>query len=611
MKAWILSLLFLCSLGALDTAYAQVGPLPCGAVSSLTTWRNDYPYSIGQVVILNGVTYQSLSNGNQDQNPCTYSGSQWTNVIGQSSGGVTSVSVGNLAPLFTSGVANPTSTPAVTYTLSNAAQNTILAGPASGGAGPYSFQTAPSFNGSNITNLPFQSLSTNGSGAATLISGVLNVPTPSIPSIPGLASYSARGLAPLGIAYVDSTSASGSADAFAAINLAYTQLPSGGGIIDARGLGSATYTVTTQMTALNGSKVVTLLLSPQTIFIINVNFATPTDSPSFAAIPIGEGSAIVVQGKQSSSLPDFNVGASAKIWDLISNGNFGGTQESLYLEGVNLAGNPSATVDGALLHLQGIFVGTRVTNSSTYECYAQCVELDAGNGSPGVASSDLMFDGDDFQDGAASGTYPGSVLRIDALTSSGGIGNMFFVGGAIQYNGPHNPLIVINGRGGSQTSTIEFMGVDFETSVAATSGANPNVDPIQLTDVQQVFFSNLHVTGATNPTYQINLVDISQTISGNAFGIQLNQLEVPTADGFTCLVNNTVDSTCEPGFATGHGDLTMPPYYFGGLINPQVRNTNIAPPSGTCVNGSIWTNSTGTTSSNTTYRCIAGSYVAF
>jgi len=37
----------------------------------------------------------------------------------------------------------------------------------------------PALNGSLLTNLPFQSLSTTGSGAATLIAGVLNIPTPS------------------------------------------------------------------------------------------------------------------------------------------------------------------------------------------------------------------------------------------------------------------------------------------------------------------------------------------------------------------------------------------------------------------------------------------------
>lgn len=85
---WLSYLLFALSLSFIPAkAHAQIGPYPCGANSSVTTWRNDYAYSIGQVVILNGVTYQSLANNNMDQNPCTFSGTLWTNIINGSGGG--------------------------------------------------------------------------------------------------------------------------------------------------------------------------------------------------------------------------------------------------------------------------------------------------------------------------------------------------------------------------------------------------------------------------------------------------------------------------------------------------------------------------------------------
>ena len=51
-------------------------------------------------------------------------------------GTVQSTSVGNLSPLFTSSVATPTTAPAITYSLSNAAQNAVLAGPTSGAGAP-------------------------------------------------------------------------------------------------------------------------------------------------------------------------------------------------------------------------------------------------------------------------------------------------------------------------------------------------------------------------------------------------------------------------------------------------------------------------------------------
>lgn len=56
---------------------------------------------------------------------------------GGGGGSVTSVSSGNLSPIFTSNTSNPTTTPAISYTLSNTASANFLAGPASGGNGPW------------------------------------------------------------------------------------------------------------------------------------------------------------------------------------------------------------------------------------------------------------------------------------------------------------------------------------------------------------------------------------------------------------------------------------------------------------------------------------------
>lgn len=53
---------------------------------------------------------------------------------GGGSGTVTSVSVGNLSPIFTASVATATTTPAITYALTSQSANTFFAGPSSGGA---------------------------------------------------------------------------------------------------------------------------------------------------------------------------------------------------------------------------------------------------------------------------------------------------------------------------------------------------------------------------------------------------------------------------------------------------------------------------------------------
>lgn len=76
-----------------------------------------------------------------------YDGTAWIDV-GGGAGTVTSFSAGDLAPLFTTTETNPTTTPALSFSLSNASQNFIFAGPASGGAG------APSYRALAQADLP-------------------------------------------------------------------------------------------------------------------------------------------------------------------------------------------------------------------------------------------------------------------------------------------------------------------------------------------------------------------------------------------------------------------------------------------------------------------------
>ncbi|HEY1645495.1 MAG TPA: hypothetical protein VGF75_03870, partial [Candidatus Saccharimonadales bacterium] len=84
---------------------------------------------------------------------------------GSGSGGVTTVSIGNLSPLFTAAVGTPTTTPAIAFTLSSAAQNSVFAGPPTGGAGAPSYQTAPTFSAANLTSFPTFNQSTTGTSA--------------------------------------------------------------------------------------------------------------------------------------------------------------------------------------------------------------------------------------------------------------------------------------------------------------------------------------------------------------------------------------------------------------------------------------------------------------
>ena len=97
---------------------------------------------------------------------------------GGGSGTVTSLSVGNLSPVFTSNVADPTTTPAVTYTLTNAPSATGLFGPETGADAPPSYRAivgSDLFNlvaGSNLTidpvgdTLVFSSTASGGGGGS-------------------------------------------------------------------------------------------------------------------------------------------------------------------------------------------------------------------------------------------------------------------------------------------------------------------------------------------------------------------------------------------------------------------------------------------------------------
>lgn len=67
---------------------------------------------------------------------------------GGGSGTVTSFSAGDLSPLFTTGVATPTTTPALSFALSTQAANLVFAGPTSGGA------AAPTFRALVAADLP-------------------------------------------------------------------------------------------------------------------------------------------------------------------------------------------------------------------------------------------------------------------------------------------------------------------------------------------------------------------------------------------------------------------------------------------------------------------------
>jgi len=135
-------------------------------------------------VALNGGTpWTSSSSANSQVVTCPAGGTstQYCGADGNwhtpsGAGTVTSFSAGNLSPLFTTSVATATSTPALSFSLSNAAQNSVLAGPASGGAGAPSYQTAPTISAANMTSFPTLNQNTTGYAAGVAGGGVGSLP---------------------------------------------------------------------------------------------------------------------------------------------------------------------------------------------------------------------------------------------------------------------------------------------------------------------------------------------------------------------------------------------------------------------------------------------------
>lgn len=74
----------------------------------------------------------------------------WTRIGG---GSVSTFSSGNLSPLFTVGIANPNTTPAVTYSLTNAPAYSVFGNFTGSSAAP-GYTAAPTFDGSNLVNIP-------------------------------------------------------------------------------------------------------------------------------------------------------------------------------------------------------------------------------------------------------------------------------------------------------------------------------------------------------------------------------------------------------------------------------------------------------------------------
>lgn len=140
-------------------------------------------------IVTDGNGYSCTSGSSTTYVLCYFTGLTWTPVgpTGSGSGSVTSFSSGDLSPIFTANVATPTTTPALTYTLSNASANLVFGNCTTGTTTPsYCSLTAAMIpSGIPIANIGSAGLS-GTSPIAISAAGAISCATCVVASSPGL-----------------------------------------------------------------------------------------------------------------------------------------------------------------------------------------------------------------------------------------------------------------------------------------------------------------------------------------------------------------------------------------------------------------------------------------
>lgn len=352
-----------------------------------------FPITLGSTSIASGSTTTAITGLSVNGVTLSAAGANTTYLNGAGgyttpagSGTVTSFSAGNLSPLFTSSVATATSTPALTFTLSNAAQNSILAGPATGGAGAPSYQTAPTFSAANLTSFPTFNQSTTGNAATAT----------ALASTPTLCS---TGNAPTGIL------ANGNATGCAAIGggsgtVTSVSVTTANGVSGTVATSTTTPAITLTLGAITPSSVTTSGTTPGAISAVAGTGSIPAltaNSAGFAA-PVTGGTAFLYK------LP---ATAAAGILHAAAPGTVDGVNESaLTSSAVSLTADVSGILPvangGSGTASPAIVAGTNVTVSGTWP--NQTINA---TGSGGVSS--FTGDGKILTNSASTGAVTATV----------------------------------------------------------------------------------------------------------------------------------------------------------------------------------------------------------
>ncbi len=357
-----------------------------------------------------GLALPSCSGANQALNYTNGTGFGCFTISGGAGGTVTSFSAGTLSPLFTTSVTTATSTPALSFTASSAAQNSVLAGPATGGAGAYSFQIAPTISAANMTNFPTFSFTL---GSTSI-------------SIPGTTT-SVSGLTVNGVVLT----ATGGTTTFLNQAGSYSTPAGSGGTVTSVGVSVPSY-MTSTGTPITTNGTIALTFNSQTA---NTFFASPNGS---------------------AGVPGFRAIVAADVPTLpttILSGTLQAAQEPAHTgDCTNTAGSLALTctsINGGAFPASAVVIGT---NSSSQPIAATTT----GTGTTVVLSASSTFTGTEVIP-AISGltTIVGPASGTGSLTMTAGTGaNAAFA--AVGSSGGNGFAQIIASQGG--TGAVQIIG---------------------------------------------------------------------------------------------------------------------------------------------------------
>lgn len=443
--------------------------------------------------------------------------------IGGGSGTVTSFSAGNLAPLFTTSVANPTTTPALSFSLSSVAQNSAFLGPVSGGPG------VPSFRAIAAADLPA------GTGTVTSVSSgnIDSIATVSVatPTTTPAFSFSLSNQT-ANTVWAGPTSGGAAAPTFRALVAA--DLPAGTGTVTSFSAGS---------------------LSP--LFTTSVATATTTPALSFSLSNAAQNAAFIGPVSGGPGAPTFRA---LSVADLPTSGTwpFAGTISG----NMTFSGNPR--FNGKILDSTGA-AGTNTQVLSSTGTGVLWI-TNSGSSSPGGSNGDIQYNNSGaFGGSAATITSAGSIKLPAGQNIASTAGSFLSFDAGLGAGVPHG-FYLQDDSGGMNISGAIITGLRFNSTIDATFTAGGSL----------VFASGLIIDLQSPVQFDSSLSDnaafpgnfgqiLSSTGSGIAWvsgtGVQYAVAGLPAGnEGDSAYATDGLKVGETPGSGTG-----VPVYFSAGL----------------------------------------------